>query len=445
MEGGFNPKVLLHRLDVKQMLMVKEEAPEDHKPVADLHDPKSQQIKEEEEEVCINLGGEQLNGKEEIDAFRFPVTAASIKIEEGEQSPLLSQLYQDQIKGRDLPEENNRGESIKIEDHGDGLISVATKDDEEDNDLNYSVSELKRLSDSGLKTKDMDNEWKSDGNIGNKPFNSFEIDVHRCSLQKDMTHSKIGSSSSLDNEKCFIVKKNLDSPTKVQTGVKFSCEDCSKTFIKKNNLDTHKRTHTVHKYFCCDLCGQRFSHKVNLNAHIRIHTGQKPFCCDICGQRFGRKADLNRHMRSHTGQKPFCCDLCGQRFGRKSDLNRHMKIHSEHKPLCCDHCGQRFIHKSNLNTHMRIHTGQKPFCCVICGQRFSQKGNLKSHMRIHTGQKPFCCDICGQRFSQKSNVNIHMRIHTGQKPFCCDMCGQRFGQKVNLNRHIKIHPGREIA
>ncbi|PWA29531.1 hypothetical protein CCH79_00007806 [Gambusia affinis] len=145
--------------DVQQLIVVKEEAPDDHKPCVDPYDPKPNHIKEEQEGICISLWGGQFSGKEKIDAFKFPITAIAIKTEDDEHPPLLSQFYQDQIKYRVFPEENDEWESIKIEDHGDGSNSLEPEDtekDEEDDDVvKYPVSELTHLSDSGLKTKTM--------------------------------------------------------------------------------------------------------------------------------------------------------------------------------------------------------------------------------------------------------------------------------------------------
>ncbi|KAK5607391.1 hypothetical protein CRENBAI_024793 [Crenichthys baileyi] len=94
LEADFNPKVLPHRSDFQQMLMVKE-APVNHRPCADLHDLKPHQIKEEQEEVYISLGGGQLNGKE-IDAIRLSANATPIKSEDDKQSLPGLTLFQGQ-------------------------------------------------------------------------------------------------------------------------------------------------------------------------------------------------------------------------------------------------------------------------------------------------------------------------------------------------------------
>ncbi|KAM4549509.1 uncharacterized protein V3H82_018747 [Fundulus diaphanus] len=105
--------------NVKERLIVNEEASLDHRPHADLDDPKPPHIKEEQKGVYISLPGEQLNGKE---------------------------LFPDQTKGRELTEENDGEESIRIQDRGDASISSESEDSKKDeDDIEHPLSELKHL------------------------------------------------------------------------------------------------------------------------------------------------------------------------------------------------------------------------------------------------------------------------------------------------------------
>ncbi|XP_070404856.1 uncharacterized protein [Nothobranchius furzeri] len=452
--------------NVQQLVLVKQEAPEEQSAGVDQKDPEHIHMKEEQEENWTSLEGEQLHLEEKTDAARVPFTLASIKSEDDEEKPLFSQLHQQQVEDKEVPtsssahqmtaETGGRADTSRNQDlnpheqTSDSSETEMSGDDEEGDDVNLDSE----LSDSGSETGEEDSDWNesksSDSHVRtvNKSFSCPECGkqfLHKRSLQKHVRvsgHSAIRSSSCWVKKKGVRVKQHVDSCKRVQKELKsFSCDDCGERFSAMCDSNIHMRVHTGEKPFACETCGRRFSRKGNLNSHMRVHTGEKPFACETCGRRFSRKGDLNIHTRVHTGEKPFACETCGRRFSRMGDLNSHMRVHTGEKPFACELCGKKFAHKLSLNIHLRVHTGEKPFPCELCDKRFSLKTQLNSHMRVHTGEKPFACETCGRRFSRKGNLNSHMRVHTGEKPFACELCGQRFNEKNGLNRHMRFHRG----
>uniref|UniRef100_A0A667Y1Z9 C2H2-type domain-containing protein n=1 Tax=Myripristis murdjan TaxID=586833 RepID=A0A667Y1Z9_9TELE len=261
-----------------------------------------QNIKEEQEELCTNQQGEQLQ-----DITKLLFTAVPVKSEDDEEEAQWSRDARrstGQMEAEDGGEERARNPEPSSE--------AETEDSDDWDETSEVQSGSNPLSDVPLSHDSPD--------VGEKPAS--------CSKTKNTGKSVL------------------------------PCSLCGTGFTRKGALTKHMRVHTGEKPFVCSVCGQRFTEKGNLTKHMRIHTGEKPFVCSLCGKGFTQKGNLTKHMRIHTGEKPFVCSLCGKGFTQKGNLKKHMRIHTGEKPFVCSVCGKGFTVKGILNRHMEIHIGE---------------------------------------------------------------------------------------
>ncbi|XP_068561338.1 gastrula zinc finger protein XlCGF57.1-like [Cebidichthys violaceus] len=353
LDAVFNPQLRLHRADVQQLLVVKDEQQEwsssldqqDPEPPhikEEQEDPEPPHIKEEQEELCTSQEGEQFQGLEETD-IKFSFTP--VKSEHDEEEAQFSQLHQRQTEQMET--------EAGVEDCGGPEPG-----------------------------KNSDPERHSEPNTDGKTGDSSESKTENSGDWKETREPQSGLNS-LNNDNISVSDSRCSAGEKL-----LSCSECGKRFFLMGDFKKHMRIHTREKTLICSVCNKSFSHSGALHVHMRCHTGEKPFSCSVCNKSFSRNGDLQVHMRCHTGEKPFNCSVCNKSFSRNGDLQ----------------------------VHMRCHTGEKPFSCSVCNTSFTQSGHLQRHMVTHTGEKPFSCSVCDKRFVRNANLKVHMVIHTGENP-----------------------------
>ncbi|XP_030610152.1 zinc finger protein 271-like isoform X1 [Archocentrus centrarchus] len=331
--------------------------------------------------------GEQLNGLDEANVTRFPVS--SVKSEHDDKKSASSHLHQRPTEGNSDSERLTSCSAKQIIAETDGELcgeaeSARNPNPQPNADGKASDDELQKP-----ETEDTDDGWKESRTFSSTNTYSSYSDCgehfrYRKSLQRHVTRH-LGKRT---NNKCSKVRQNAVS---------------------------QMASHTEEKPFGCDVCGQRFKREANLRTHIRVHTGEKPFSCKVCEKRFRHQYNLYRHMRIHTGEKPFNCSVCNKRFSQLWDLKRHENVHTGEKPFSCSICGRKFTQRMHFKRHTSVHTAERSFGCDVCGKSFKCKRGLKKHTRIHTEERPFSCDVCNKRFSQSWILKRHLSTHTGVK------------------------------
>ncbi|XP_059203371.1 oocyte zinc finger protein XlCOF6.1-like [Centropristis striata] len=306
LDAVYNPQLRLHRADVQQLLVHKEEIPseqQDWSSNLDQKDPEPPQIKEEQQkDLWIKQEGEQLAELEEADFTKFSFTPVP--------APEPPQLHQ--------------------------IEQMKTEADGEDCGGPEPAGNL-----------DPDSHLQPDAEDRSGDCTEPETDDSGDWIESREPQSSLESLKNGDIPVSDLRCSTIEKP--------FSCSECNKTFSQKNTMKRHMSIHTVEKPFHCSVCKKGFKKVTYLPLHMKIHTGELPFSCSVCGRGFVLRGSLTEHMKIHTGEKPYSCSVCGRRFLQKGNLKIHMRIHTGQKPFSCSVCGQAFKHSSSLRGHMWNH------------------------------------------------------------------------------------------
>lgn len=109
-------------------------------------------------------------------------------------------------------------------------------------------------------------------------------------------------------------------------------------------------------------------------AKIQRIYGPKTFECVECSRTFSKKFNYDSHMRIHSKDKPFSCSHCQRSFARESDCTRHESSHQIERRHKCNGCHKAFARLDTLRGHWRRPRGAR------CLERMNQDRNASSYL-----------------------------------------------------------------
>lgn len=186
----------------------------------------------------------------------------------------------------------------------------------------------------------------------------------------------------------------------------FRCENCSRTYKRLTDYNSHKKSCSTTKNVQCTICKMAFYTIFGLRQHMRkLHALVKQYVCEECGRNFYVLEDLEKHRSNHKEQQ---CTECGKTYANIKQLRRHLDCHSNNSYVCTV-CGMTLNTRHTLNHHMKKHSEILIHICNYCGKKFKMSKALKIHLISHSGLRPYKCLYCDKTFSDNSICRVHMR------------------------------------
>ena len=285
-------------------------------------------------------------------------------------------------------------------------------------------------------------------------FNFFLLDSSRkipnrgvCKEEQVEPSFKLPPGLRSDMVKAFLERNKWQEKLKIwHSGVKhdsFWCFECSTLFFKIEMFKEHiLRSHKTAKIFRHNCVNDNQQQQPR---HLKLQ-------CDQCSKTFGSKGDINRHVESVHYQERFECPSCDLTFTRKDNLEVHTQ--KQHAKTCgkkfkkkCETCGKNFKSVSELFWHSE-ESNCLPLTCEICKKTFTRHSDLRNHRRDTCNHEKEVsvvnCDQCETTFIRTSDLLRHQQKRfkpDGSAKFVCSICYKKLCNPKLLMAHIKAEHG----
>ena len=183
-------------------------------------------------------------------------------------------------------------------------------------------------------------------------------------------------------------------------GYRFKCTKCEKEFKCKSHRNVHIKAEHEGVRFHCDQCDYAAKTKQTLQKHKLIHNMEREkIPCTKCPKTYIDKEHLNRHVKTHHDKIGLKCDKCPYVVSTEKKLKVHSRIHERpikpqkiKKLLPCEQCGEEFSTKMELALHIGAahFSADEKYPCHLCGLETNSKRVLKNHVIDHIKKAKIC-------------------------------------------------------
>lgn len=136
------------------------------------------------------------------------------------------------------------------------------------------------------------------------------------------------------------------------------------------------------KGYKCTKCVQLFTSQELFKKHMKCeHGNRQKWNCNECGKSFSRKEHVDRHIRITHHQESVVCSVCQATLSDKYKLRFH-QVH-QHNYKKCRFCTKVFEkdHKCPKRAVQENEERKKEgFPCVVCLEKFESDALLTAHM-----------------------------------------------------------------
>ncbi|XP_019748735.1 zinc finger protein Xfin-like isoform X2 [Hippocampus comes] len=216
----------------------------------------------------------------------------------------------------------------------------------------------------------------------------------------------------------------------------FACSFCPKTFMTRDFLMSHERTHNEEKPAASTSSGQLavterqklHSQPDKLMPVAKPSDAVRSLSCSICMKNFSSRDLLMSHVQAqHNKEEPVTSSISPQ-HGTTENKNLHSQ-------------------PDKLATVTKLSEVEKYFTCSFCPKIFTTRDFLKSHERTHTEEKAVASTSSSQR-----RVSESKKLHSlpnksapvpkpseADKYFNCSVCSKSFTTQDFLTSHLQTH------